>query len=82
MIGAEAEAAKRDEYLNRLMAPPNATWSQTLASVRESSPPPPLPLPCRGGHTNLPALPCGPCGCESAAPFAGAERVDSGICGD
>uniref|UniRef100_A0A7S0WF70 Importin N-terminal domain-containing protein n=1 Tax=Chlamydomonas leiostraca TaxID=1034604 RepID=A0A7S0WF70_9CHLO len=34
MIGAESEAAKRDEYLARLMGPPNATWQQILAQAR------------------------------------------------
>ncbi|MEW5316465.1 MAG: hypothetical protein WDW38_007837 [Sanguina aurantia] len=34
MIGAESDAQKRDEYLTRLMAPPNATWNQILAEAR------------------------------------------------
>lgn len=34
MISAESEAGKRDEYLARLMGPPNATWQQILAQAR------------------------------------------------
>ncbi|KAL6757535.1 exportin [Haematococcus lacustris] len=34
MIGAEGEASKREEYLARLMAPPNATWQTILASAQ------------------------------------------------
>lgn len=34
MIGAEVEVGKRDEYLMRLMAPPNTTWQQILAQAR------------------------------------------------
>lgn len=36
MIGAESEANKRDEYLQRLMAPPNATWHSFLTSARQN----------------------------------------------
>jgi len=34
MVGAESDVAKRDEYLVRLMAPPNATWQQIIDQVR------------------------------------------------
>mmetsp|Transcript_36522 Transcript_36522/g.81303 ORF Transcript_36522/g.81303 Transcript_36522/m.81303 type:complete len:1073 (+) Transcript_36522:318-3536(+) len=34
MIGAESETSKRDDYLTRLMGPPNATWQQILAQAR------------------------------------------------
>eukprot|EP00798_Chlamydomonas_sp_ICE-L_P000521 gene521-1934_t len=34
MLGAEAEVTKRDDYLNRLMTPPNATWQQILQEAR------------------------------------------------
>jgi exportin-1 len=34
MIGAEADPARKDEYLTRLMQPPNATWAQTIAQAR------------------------------------------------
>lgn len=33
MVGAEGDMAKREEYLGRLMAPPNATWQQIIAQV-------------------------------------------------
>ncbi|GLC60282.1 Exportin-1 [Pleodorina starrii] len=33
MIGAESDPAKRDDYLHRLMGPPNTTWSQILAQA-------------------------------------------------
>jgi hypothetical protein len=33
MIGAEVDPAKRDEYLMRLMGPPNAIWSSILQQV-------------------------------------------------
>jgi hypothetical protein len=33
MIGAENDLAKREEYLARLMAPPNSTWQQIIAQV-------------------------------------------------
>ncbi|KAG1655478.1 hypothetical protein FOA52_008673 [Chlamydomonas sp. UWO 241] len=34
MIGAESELSKRDDYLVRLMTPPNATWAQILLQAR------------------------------------------------
>ncbi|KXZ44730.1 hypothetical protein GPECTOR_63g55 [Gonium pectorale] len=34
MIGAESDPSKRDDYLHRLMGPPNTTWSQILAQAR------------------------------------------------
>jgi len=34
MISAESEQPKRDEYLVRLMTPPNATWNQILLQAR------------------------------------------------
>ena len=34
MISAEHDAGKRDEYLARLMAPPNTTWSSIIAQAR------------------------------------------------
>lgn len=33
MVGAEGDMAKREEYLGRLMAPPNSTWQQIIAQV-------------------------------------------------
>ncbi|GAX79005.1 hypothetical protein CEUSTIGMA_g6445.t1 [Chlamydomonas eustigma] len=36
MIAAEAEAPKREDYLVRLMAPPNATWQQILIQARSN----------------------------------------------
>lgn len=37
MIGAESDQAKRDDYLHRLMGPPNTTWAQILAQARQNS---------------------------------------------
>eukprot|EP00882_Tetradesmus_deserticola_P001199 GHRQ01001297.1.p1 GENE.GHRQ01001297.1~~GHRQ01001297.1.p1 ORF type:complete len:1084 (+),score=646.45 GHRQ01001297.1:232-3483(+) len=34
MIGAEVDPAKREEYLSRLMAPPNNIWGQILAQAQ------------------------------------------------
>eukprot|EP00879_Flechtneria_rotunda_P028493 GHRR01030614.1.p1 GENE.GHRR01030614.1~~GHRR01030614.1.p1 ORF type:complete len:828 (+),score=284.83 GHRR01030614.1:400-2883(+) len=34
MIGAEVDSAKRDEYLSRLMAPPNAIWAQIIKQAQ------------------------------------------------
>lgn len=34
MISAEHDSRKRDEYLTRLMAPPNATWASIIAQAR------------------------------------------------
>ncbi|PNH03912.1 Exportin-1 [Tetrabaena socialis] len=34
MIGAESDPVKRDDYLHRLMGPPNTTWSQILVQAR------------------------------------------------
>eukprot|EP00887_Chlorella_sp_A99_P002494 scaffold10.g2494.t1 len=34
MIGADADAARREGYLSRLMAPPNATWQQIIAQAK------------------------------------------------
>eukprot|EP00899_Mesostigma_viride_P028462 jgi/Mesvir1/8800/Mv02704-RA.1 len=36
MIAAEAVPTKRDEYLTRLMEPPNQSWLQIIASAREN----------------------------------------------
>ena len=36
MVGAEADPAKREEYLARLMAPPNAIWAAILAQAAAS----------------------------------------------
>lgn len=35
MISAEHDAKKREEYLARLMAPPNATWASIIAQARQ-----------------------------------------------
>ncbi|KAF5832627.1 armadillo-type protein [Dunaliella salina] len=34
MVGAEGDMAKREEYLGRLMAPPNTTWQQIIAQAK------------------------------------------------
>lgn len=36
MIAAEPDAARREDYLGRLMAPPNATWAQIIAQARQA----------------------------------------------
>ena len=38
MVGADADAAKRAAYLERLMAPPNATWDAVVASSLAADP--------------------------------------------
>ena len=35
MISAEHDSKKREEYLARLMAPPNATWASIIAQARQ-----------------------------------------------
>ncbi len=37
MIGAESDPVKRDDYLHRLMGPPNSTWAQILAQARSNT---------------------------------------------
>lgn len=37
MIGAEVDPAKRDEYLMRLMGPPNGIWQSILQQVRSAA---------------------------------------------
>ena len=34
MIGSEANPAKREEYVQRLMEPPNATWTQIMTQAK------------------------------------------------
>jgi exportin-1 len=34
MISSEVNPAKREEYVQRLMEPPNATWNQIMAQAR------------------------------------------------
>ena len=34
MISADTDAKRRDEYLARLMGPPNATWQQIIEQAR------------------------------------------------
>ena len=36
MIAAEPDAARREDYLGRLMAPPNATWAQIIAQAQQA----------------------------------------------
>ena len=37
MIGSEVNPGKKEEYVQRLMDPPNATWQQIMAQARQNS---------------------------------------------